>query len=86
MTSPWKEIGVFIIVTSQVVIDEFLGHFFFIYKSIIFYCDILLKAEEINLFLFLSIYVGFLVLYLYNNVVLAMTMSSTLTTIWHSHY
>ena len=27
----------------------------------------------------------FLLLYLYNNVVLAMTMSSTLTTIWHSH-
>jgi hypothetical protein len=25
------------------------------------------------------------ILYLYNNVVLAMTMSSTLTTVWHSH-
>jgi hypothetical protein len=43
-----KEICVFIIATSQVVIDEFLGHFFFKYNSMIFNCDILFKTVEIN--------------------------------------
>ena len=58
-----KEICVFIIATSQVVIDEFLGHFFFKYNSMIFNCDILFKTVEINWVVSLSVYVCFLVLY-----------------------